>query len=117
MACLRIDAKLLADASDEDLQRGDLALESCDIGLESRELPERNVGAWFCRHDFSLGRAAQQVSPAVFTRPGQARQLYDQRACRPGRQFFQEAFYRGDVGKAVQALAVDPQLAGRLRTA
>jgi hypothetical protein len=57
------------------------------------------------------------VRPAVLARARQARQLDHQRPRGPGGELVEEALYRGNVGEAVQPVAVDAQLAGGLRPA
>ena len=69
------------------------------------------------REDLRRRRTGQQVRPARFARAGLARQLDHERAGRPRRELVQESLDRGDVGEAMQAIAVDPQLAHGLRPA
>jgi hypothetical protein len=59
----------------------------------------------------------QPFFPAVLARSRQARQFGGQRAVRVGGKFLEECLDRGDIGKPVQAFAIQPQLARRLRAA
>ena len=96
---------------DARFERGDAILQSPQPPSSARGSPRGPASAT------ARARAAQEVRPASLPRAGRARQLDDERAGRPRREFREVGLQRRDVGEAVQALGVDPELARRLRSA
>src|SRR4051812_30032042 len=113
----RARAQVGADPCHERLQGSDLAIEPGELRLDGRDLVHGRLlrARWLGGRSLDLWSAAQQMRPAVLARAGQAGQLYDERARRPGGEFLKKGLDRGNVRELVQSLAIASQLARRLR--